>query len=91
MSNPADSPSSEPEIGVYECEVTLRFRLIEEKANMHHSQAHLVDMLVDAFSYGSDEYVDALQSDVAIQEVTELEASPAMRRQLIRLRNASWA
>lgn len=89
MSSPANHPSSEPEIGVYECEIKLRFRMIEEKEAMRNP-ANLLEMLIDAFSYGSDEYVDALQSDVAVEEVPELQASPAMRRQLIRLRNAKW-
>lgn len=77
-----------PQIGVYECEVKLKFRLIEESlANCDREQ--LLQLLMDAFTYGSDEYLEPLQTEVAVQEVPELDASPAMRRQLIRLRNAS--
>ena len=74
-------------LGVYECEVKLRFRLIEESL-VHCDREQLLQILVDAFSYGSDEYLESLETDIAVQEVSEFEASPAMRRQLIRLRNA---
>jgi len=77
-----------PQIGVYECEVKLKFRLLEESlANCDREQ--LLQLLVDAFSYGSDEYLEPLHTEVNVQEVPEIEASPEMRRQLIRLRNAS--
>ncbi len=50
----------------------------------------LVETLVDAFAYGSDEYLEALDTHVAIHQLQDIEqASPAMRRQLIRLRNSS--
>jgi hypothetical protein len=75
------------EIGVYECEVKLKFRLLEENlADCDRDQ--LLQILVDAFSYGSDEYLEQIQADVEVAEVPELQASPHMRRQLIRLRNA---
>lgn len=47
----------------------------------------LLELLIDAFSYGSDEFVEQLDSQVDISEVSEMQASPLMRRQLIRLRN----
>lgn len=50
----------------------------------------LVEILVDAFAYGSDEYLEALDTHVAIHQLQDIEqASAAMRRQLIRLRNSS--
>ena len=86
--NPAtQQPASSP-IGVYECEVTLKFRLIEESL-AHCDREQLLRLLVDAFSYGSDDYLEPLDTQVDVQEISELEASPDMRRQLMRLRNAS--
>lgn len=75
-------------IGVYECEVKLKFRLLEENL-AHCDREQLLQLLVDAFAYGSDEYLEAMQTEVEVKEVSEFEASPEMRRQLIRLRNAS--
>ncbi len=54
------------------------------------NKEQLVETLVDAFAYGSDEYLEALDSDVNIQQLQDVgQASPQMRRQLIRLRNSS--
>jgi hypothetical protein len=74
------------QVGVYECEVTLKFRLLEESRVMDKRE-RLLELLIDAFSYGSDEFVEALESQVDVTEISEVEASPLMRRQLIRLRN----
>ncbi|WP_198806782.1 Npun_R1517 family heterocyst differentiation transcriptional regulator [Leptolyngbya sp. BL0902] len=85
----ATSASHSPlpsQVGVYECEVTLKFRLIEE-SQVIDQQDHLLELLIDAFSYGSDEFVEALESQVKVQVIDEVNASPLMRRQLIRLRN----
>ena len=76
------------EVGVYECEVRLRFRLIEEKGVLDERN-HLLEALIDAFAYGADEYMEPIQVDAVAQEVSELQASPQLRRQLIRLRNSS--
>ncbi|QQE63943.1 hypothetical protein GFS31_06150 [Leptolyngbya sp. BL0902] len=54
---------------------------------MIDQQDHLLELLIDAFSYGSDEFVEALESQVKVQVIDEVNASPLMRRQLIRLRN----
>jgi hypothetical protein len=70
--------------------VTLKFRLIEESQVMGNRD-HLLDLLIDAFSYGSDEFVEALASQVEVVKIDEVNASPLMRRQLIRLRNLSPA
>mgnify|MGYP001796298407 CR=1 FL=1 len=78
-----------PDSGIYECEVRLKFRIIEEQLTMtNHDE--LVETLVDAFAYGSDEYLEALDSQVDIEQLKDVaEASPEMRRQLIRLRNSN--
>ncbi|NER78034.1 MAG: hypothetical protein F6K42_00320 [Leptolyngbya sp. SIO1D8] len=75
-------------VGVYECEVKLKFRLLEESL-VDCDREQLLQLVVDAFAYGSDEYLETLHTEVAVQQVSELEASPEMRRQLIRLRNAN--
>lgn len=75
------------EVGVYECEVHLKFRLIEERGVLLDRE-HLLEALLDAFICGSDEYMEPLQVEVNAQEIAEVKASPAMRRQLIRLRNS---
>ena len=80
-------PDSDVEI--YECEVRLNFRIIEEQLTMTNKE-ELIETLVDAFAYGSDEYLETLDSEVKIQKLRDVDsASPQMRRQLIRLRNSS--
>ncbi|MEL6468534.1 MAG: Npun_R1517 family heterocyst differentiation transcriptional regulator [Cyanobacteria bacterium J06623_4] len=77
------------DVGIYECEVRLKFRIIEEQLTMTNRE-QLVETLVDAFAYGSDEYLEALDSQVDIEQLQDVaQASPEMRRQLIRLRNSS--
>ena len=76
-------------VGIYECEVRLKFRIIEEQLTMTNKE-ELLETLVDAFAYGSDEYLETLDSKVDIQPLDDVgDASPQMRRQLIRLRNSS--
>ena len=54
------------------------------------NREELVETLVDAFAYGSDEYLEALESQVDVEPLQDVgKASPKMRRQLIRLRNSS--
>ncbi len=48
---------------------------------------HLLELLIDAYSYGSDEFVEQLEAQLEVNEVSATAASPLMRRQLIRLRN----
>ena len=71
---------------VYDCEIRLKFKLIEEKQVLSNRE-QLLDLLLDAFSYGADDYLEPVQVQVEAHEVPEVEASPQMRRQLIRLRN----
>ncbi|MEM6836371.1 MAG: Npun_R1517 family heterocyst differentiation transcriptional regulator [Cyanobacteria bacterium P01_C01_bin.120] len=85
--NPAIQASAS-HVGIYECEVKLKFRLIEEDL-AHCDRDQLLQILVDAFSYGSDGYLEPLQTEVDVQPVAEFEASPEMRRQVIRLRNSN--
>lgn len=76
------------EVGVYDCEIRLKFRLIEEKGVLRDRE-ELLEMLLDAFTCGADEYLEPVQIHVEAKELPEVEASPQMRRQLIRLRNSS--
>lgn len=76
-----------PSVGVYECEIHLKFRLIEEKGILG-DRDKLLELLLEAFTCGNDEYLESIQVDVDAQEIAEVSASPAMRRQLIRLRNS---
>jgi hypothetical protein len=80
--------STNPEVSVYECEVHLKFRLIEEKDALS-DRDKLLDLLIDAFTSGIDEYMEPLEIEVAAEEIPEVQASPQMRRRLIRLRNST--
>lgn len=86
MATSAPRPSAEAQVGVYECAITLRFRILEDSQAMANRD-HLLEQLLDAFSYGSDEFVEQLEAQLDVSEVSEMAASPLMRRQLIRLRN----
>ncbi|MEL6776253.1 MAG: Npun_R1517 family heterocyst differentiation transcriptional regulator [Cyanobacteria bacterium J06597_16] len=89
MDSSTNQALPDTDVGIYECEVRLKFRIIEEQLTMTN-QEELVETLVDAFAYGSDEYLEALDSQVAIQQLHDVgDASPKMRRQLIRLRNSN--
>ncbi|BAZ68819.1 MAG: Npun_R1517 family heterocyst differentiation transcriptional regulator [Pelatocladus maniniholoensis HA4357-MV3] len=77
------------EVSVYECEIHLKFRLIEEKSLLG-DRDQLLQVLLDALlTEGSDEFLETLQASVKAQEISELKASPQMRRQLMRLRNST--
>ena len=76
------------EVNVYECEIHLKFRLIEEECALS-DRNELLEVLIEAFTIGADEYMEPLQADVNTQKISDLEASPQMRRQLMRLRNSS--
>ncbi len=76
-----------PEVGVYECEINLKFRLIEEKSLLRDRE-QLLQVLLDALTEGSDDFLEMLQQVVKVHQTTELKASPQMRRQLMRLRNS---
>lgn len=74
-------------VGIYECEVNLKFRMIEEKGVLKNRD-ELLDMLLEAFAYGNDEYLEATVAQATVNEVSETDASPSLRRQLMRLRNS---
>lgn len=74
-------------VGVYECEVSLKFRMIEDR-NVLEDRDQLLNVLLEAFGYGSDEYLEATHVHAEARKLSETEASPALRRQLIRLRNS---
>lgn len=79
------------EVGVYECEIHLKFRLIEEKSLLSDRE-QLLQVLLDAFlTEASDDFLETLQASVKAVEVSELKAAPQMRRQLMRLRNSNEA
>jgi len=84
--NPLDYQPFQPEINVYECQLNLRFRLIEEKGVFNDSD-ELLEKLLEALTCGTDEYLETIKMDVQVKELPEIEASPKMRRQLMRLRN----
>jgi hypothetical protein len=78
------------DVNIYECEVRLKFQIVEDKLFIHEcDQSMLIASLVDAYSYGDDDHLEHLESHIDISEVQAIEASPEMRRQLIRLRNSS--
>lgn len=89
-SEPVSLKSKKIEVSIYECEIHLKFRLIEEKCALS-DRNDLLELLIEAFTIGADEYMEPLQADVNTQEISDLEASPQMRRQLMRLRNSSDA
>ncbi|MEM1242421.1 MAG: Npun_R1517 family heterocyst differentiation transcriptional regulator [Cyanobacteria bacterium P01_H01_bin.26] len=75
-------------VNIYECEVHLKFRIIEDKGAIdERDQSALIESLIDAYTYGDDEYLESLESQINIHEISSLDASPSMRRQLIRLQN----
>lgn len=86
--NAAPRQTGNTEVIVYECEIHLKFRLIEEKS-VFRDQDVLLDLLIEAYTTGADEYMEPLQATIKTQEISELEASPQMRRQLMRLRNSA--
>ncbi|WP_035992335.1 Npun_R1517 family heterocyst differentiation transcriptional regulator [Leptolyngbya sp. KIOST-1] len=86
MATSAPHLSTEAQVGVYECAVTIKFRILEENGVIANRD-RLLELLLDAYSYGSDEFVEPLEAQVEVSEVSEIAASPRMRRQLIRLRN----
>ncbi|MEL6492110.1 MAG: Npun_R1517 family heterocyst differentiation transcriptional regulator [Cyanobacteria bacterium J06634_6] len=89
MNSSTNRALPDSDIGIYECEVRLKFRIIEEQLTMTNKE-ELVETLVDAFAYGSDEYLEAIDSQVDIEHLKDVaQASPEMRRQLIRLRNSN--
>jgi hypothetical protein len=84
---PLEHQPANSEFAVYDCEIRLKFRLVEEK-QAFVDREHLLEMLLDAFSYGADDFLEPIDICIETAEVPEIQASPQMRRQLIRLRNS---
>ena len=87
LTSSSRSISTPVQVGVYECEVRLKFRMIEE-GKLPTDRAELLAMLLEAYGYGTDEYLESLEVEVRAEAIEEVSASPKMRRQLIRLRNS---
>ena len=80
-------PVNPIEVGVYECDIHLKFRFIEEKSLLG-DRDQLLQVLLEMITDGSDEFLDMLDQAVKVREASEFSASPPMRRQLMRLRNS---
>lgn len=74
---------------VYDCEIQLRFRLIEDRTAVEGDPDRLLDMLLEAFSCGEDGYMETTHVSVDATPLGDTEVSPAMRQQLLRLRNVA--
>ena len=89
MEKRSGKSSQTDSVNIYECEVHLKFRIIDNELPLDDTdKSALIEALVDAYSYGDDEYLESLESKINIHEIAALDASPEMRRQLIRLRNS---
>ncbi|MGF1538156.1 MAG: Npun_R1517 family heterocyst differentiation transcriptional regulator [Elainellaceae cyanobacterium] len=86
-SNSLKHQSARPEVGVYDCEVRLKFRLVEDEAILGDRE-RLLDRLLEAFACGPDEYLEPISAEAQVEAVSETHASAEMRRQVIRLRNS---
>jgi len=75
------------EVAVYDCELHVRFTMIEEKGALTDRE-RLLEILLDALSCGDDEYLESHEIQVRAEEVSETSASASLRRQIIRLRNS---
>lgn len=78
--------STPPNVGIYSCELHIKFTLIEEKEALA-DRDRLLEILIDALSCGADDFLEPSDIQVQAHEIPETEASAAIRRQLIRLRN----
>jgi hypothetical protein len=79
--------SPKPDIGIYDCELRIKFTMIEEKWVLENRE-HLLETLIDALAYGTDEYLESHEVEIQVEEIPETSASAALRRQLIRLKNS---
>ena len=88
-SDAAPRQAKSHEICVHECEIHLKFRLVEEKCVLFGDREELLEFLIEAFTTGADEYMEPIETQVKVEEVSDLDASVQMRRLLMRLRNSS--
>ncbi len=81
------SQATQSDIGVYNCELHIKFTLIEEKDALSERD-RLLEILLEALSCGTDDFLEHTEVNVRAHEIPEVEASATVRRQLIRLRNS---
>ncbi len=86
-STTSPQPSVTDDVGIYECEIHLKFNLLEEERAITN-RGQLLELLLDAFLCGADDYLEPILIEAKASPLSELNASPQMRRQLIRLRNS---
>ncbi|MBW4660126.1 MAG: Npun_R1517 family heterocyst differentiation transcriptional regulator [Drouetiella hepatica Uher 2000/2452] len=89
LSEKIEGQTSHSEFAVYDCEINLKFRLIEEKQILNKRDGQLLQLLLDALAQGADAYLEPTKAEVKAQEVPDDKVSPRMRRHLIRLRNST--
>jgi Npun R1517 len=89
-SKPLPLQKNSVEVSVYECEINLKFRMIEEASLLKDisDKEQLMQVLLEAFIAGNDDFLETQVENVRAHEVHELKASPQMRRRLMRLRNS---
>ncbi|NET04878.1 MAG: hypothetical protein F6K09_00520 [Merismopedia sp. SIO2A8] len=88
-SSPLRTQVSPTDVSIYECEIHLKFKLIEDKGILTDRE-HLLEILLDALSCGTDEYLEMQTTYAGAKEIPETDASAEMRRQVIRLRNSKF-
>lgn len=74
-------------VTAYNCEVSLKFRLLEDMESLRSDPESLLDLLLQAFSHGEDDYLETTDVQVQVNPISDLELSPAMRQRLLCLRN----
>ena len=84
-----DDQTTDSKFAVYDCEINLRFRLIEDKQILTKRDGQLLQLLLDALAQGADAYLEPTKAEVKALEVSDDEVSPRMRRHLMRLRNST--
>ncbi|MGA0201282.1 MAG: Npun_R1517 family heterocyst differentiation transcriptional regulator [Prochlorotrichaceae cyanobacterium] len=74
-------------VGVYDLEINLRVRLIEDDTTVNGDPDGLLDMVLNMLCCGGDEDLETTTAEIKAQLVSEMEASPKMRKQLLLARN----
>jgi Npun R1517 len=89
-SKPLPLQKNSVEVSVFECEISLKFRIIEETGLLKdiNDKDQLIQFLLESFTAGNDDFLETQVEQVKAYEVDEIKASPQMRRQLMRLRNS---
>ncbi len=89
-SKPLPLQKNSVEVSVFECEISLKFRIIEETGLLKDmsDKEQLIQFLLESFIAGNDDFLETQLEHVKAYKVDEIKASPQMRRQLMRLRNS---